>query len=339
MSIVLLILKIIGIVLLAVLGLLLLAVACLLFVPVRYRIRGEAGVNINVRIRVSWLLHILSFRADFDGKDFKKKLKVLGIPLRGKKRKPKRAGKKRKAKEPGAEASEPNIEPEQKAFIDIPGKKDDGMSAEEAVSDIPEKEEIKELAEKTATFPEEASDTAPKQNMLLPEENRVAEISHVRRKKKHCFVKLRSFFQKIRQLPGMIRSKWETLKGKIKGWKKTLNGLLSEVKKEENLEALKAIWNEVRFILRHSSPRRIRAEASFSLGDPANTGQALGLISILPLVYRYQINLCPDFEAERMYFEGTFDIKGTVYGIHALILLIHLFTDKNIRGLIETYHK
>ncbi len=302
MSIVLLILKIIGIVLLAVLGLLLLAVACLLFVPVRYRIRGEAGVNINVRIRVSWLLHILSFRADFDGKDFKKKLKVLGIPLRGKKRKPKRAGKKRKAKEP----EQNTLLPEENRVAEA--------SVTKGISDITKKEEIKESAE-------------------------IEEASHVRRKKKHCFVKLRSFFQKIRQLPGMIRSKWETLKGKIKGWKKTLNGLLSEVKKEENREALKAIWNEVRFILRHSSPRRIRAEASFSLGDPANTGQALGLISILPLVYRYQINLCPDFEAERIYFEGTFDIKGAVYGIHALILLIHLFTDKNIRGLIETYHK
>ncbi len=278
MSIVLLILKIIGIVLLAVLGLLLLAVACLLFVPMRYRIRGEAGANIDVRIRVSWLLHLLSFRADFDGKDFQKKLRVLGIPLRGKKRKPKRAGKKRKAKEPGAEASEPNIEPEQKEFIDIP-------------------------------------------------------------EKKHCFAKIRSFFQKIRQLPGMIRSKWEILKGKITGWKKTLNGILEEVRKEQNREALKTIWNELKFILKRISPKRVRVDADFSLGDPAYTGQALGVISILPLVYRYQINLCPDFEAERMYFEGTFDIKGTVYGIHVLILLVHLFTDKNIRGLIEAYHK
>lgn len=322
MSIVLLILKIIGIVLLAVLGLLLLAVACLLFVPVRYRIRGEAGANTNVRIRVSWLLHLLSFRADFDGKDFKKKLRVLGIPLRGKKRKPKRAGKKRKAKEPEIEEPELNLEPKQEEFIDIP-----------------EKEEIKESAERTATFPEEASDTAPEQNMLLPEENRVAEAPYSERKKKHCFAKIRSFFQKIRQLPGMIRSKWEILKGKITGWKKTLNGILEEVRKEQNREALKTIWNELKFILKRISPKRVRVDADFSLGDPAYTGQALGVISILPLVYRYQINLCPDFEAERMYFEGTFDIKGTVYGIHVLILLVHLFTDKNIRGLIEAYHK
>ena len=137
----------------------------------------------------------------------------------------------------------------------------------------------------------------------------------------------------------MIRSKWETLKGKIKGWKKTLNGFLEEIKNEQNREALKTIWNELKFILKRISPKKVRVDADFSLGDPANTGQALGLISIFPLVYRYQINLCPDFEAERMYFKGTFDIKGTVYGIHALILLIHLFTDKNIRGLIETYHK
>lgn len=302
MSIVLLILKIIGILLLVVLGLLVLAVSCVLFVPVRYRIRGEAGANIDVRIRVSWLLHILSFRADFDGKDFKKKLRVLGIPLRGKKRKPKRVGRKRKAKEPGAEEPIEKLEIDRKSEI--------------------ERAEV----ERITAFPEEEPNTAPEQNTLLPEE-------------KHCFAKLRSFFQKIRQLPGMIRSKWETLKGKLKGWKKTLNGFLEEIKNEQNREALKTIWNELTFILKRISPKRVRVDADFSLGDPANTGQALGLISIFPLVYRYQINLCPDFEAERMYFEGTFDIKGTVYGIHALILLIHLFSDKNIRGLIETYHK
>lgn len=295
MSIVVFILKIIGILLLTILGLLVLTVACLLFVPVHYRIWGEIGENIDTHVRVSWLLHILSLRADFDGKDFVKKLRVFGIPLRARRSKTKKPEKKKRK----------TMEPEEES-VAIP------QENEEAVT--PAEEEV------TAFSEEEA-------------------FSSTEKKKKSLFAGILSILQKIRQLPGMIRSKWETLKGKIAGSKETLKGLLTELKKEQNLEAVKVLWNELRGILRHTSPRRVRVDAGFALGDPANTGQALGAISMIPFLYRYQIHLYPDFESERTYFEGTFDIKGRVYGIHAMILLIHIFFDKNIRGLIEAYHK
>lgn len=299
MSIVIFILKIIGILLLTILGLLVLTVACLLFVPVRYRIWGEIGENIDTHVRVSWLLHILSLRADFDGKDFVKKLRVFGIPLKERRRKTKKLRKKKRK----------TMEPEEESVAISEENEEAVTPAEEEVTAISEEEDE-----------EEAFPSAEK-------------------KKKSLFAGILSILQKIRRLPGMIRSKWETLKGKMTGSKETLNGLLADLKKEQNLEALKVLWNELRGILRHTSPRRVRVDAGFALGDPANTGQALGVISMIPFLYRYQIYLYPDFESERTYFEGAFDIKGRVYGIHAMILLIHIFFDKNIRGLIEAYHK
>lgn len=313
MSIVIFILKIIGILLLTILGLLVLTVACLLFVPVRYRIWGEIGEKIDIHVRASWLLHIVSFRAEHNGKVLAKKLRVFGIPLRARRRKTKK--------------------PEKK-------KRKTTETEEESVAILAENEEAVTLAEEEimarSAGNELTTATEANANMETAEKNRSCLFG---KKKKSLFAGILSILQKIRQLPGMIRSRWETLKEKTTGFKETLNGLLTELKKEQNLEALKTLWNELRLILKHSSPGRIRAEASFSLGDPANTGQALGAISMIPFLYRYPIHLYPDFESERIYFEGTFDIRGRVFGIHALILLIHLFFDKNIRGLMETYHK
>ena len=65
LHIILLILKITGILLLCILGILLLAVCCVLFVPLRYRIEvfreeGEGKPSVNVRIRITWLLHLIN---------------------------------------------------------------------------------------------------------------------------------------------------------------------------------------------------------------------------------------------------------------------------------------
>ena len=68
MHIVLLILKILGILLLVILGLLLLILCTVLFVPVRYRIQGLWKEEKWIRVQVSWLLSLVSFRGGYDMK-------------------------------------------------------------------------------------------------------------------------------------------------------------------------------------------------------------------------------------------------------------------------------
>ena len=155
---------------------------------------------------------------------------------------------------------------------------------------------------------------------------------------RNLFSKIRGFFTRIKKLPGMIKSKWETLKEKGKNLKETSAGILKELRDENNWEALRHVWQELRTILKRLSPRQVKICASFSLGDPASTGQVLGLLSVFPFIYRYQVRLYPDFEAERFYFKGTFHIKGKLHGIHALLLIVHLFKDNKIRGLFERHH-
>lgn len=66
LHIIFLILKIAGILLLAVLGILLSFILLVLFVPVRYRICGSYYEKVQGKVKITWLLHILSITAVYD---------------------------------------------------------------------------------------------------------------------------------------------------------------------------------------------------------------------------------------------------------------------------------
>ena len=64
MTVVLLILKIIGIILAVLLGIVVLGILLVLFCPFRYRIWGSYHEKPDISIRVAWLMHIFQFRMD-----------------------------------------------------------------------------------------------------------------------------------------------------------------------------------------------------------------------------------------------------------------------------------
>ena len=80
MTVVLWILKIIGIILLCLLGLLFVLLTVVLFVPVRYRIQGEVKEKeTQIHIRASWLCHVISFLGDYVDGMFDYILKIFGV--------------------------------------------------------------------------------------------------------------------------------------------------------------------------------------------------------------------------------------------------------------------
>ncbi len=357
MIVVLLILKIIGIVLLSLLGLLILALLAALLVPVRYRIDGEVkeSLELQVRLRVSWLLHLLSFRADYREGGLKQSLRLLGIPLRlkrepetsqtegkkKKKRKRKAAGRKKKegvsgpgesekkaASGPGgqkAQAIPEEILPERATTLDMP-------QAERAADDGRAAEDGRVTEGGRTTEQEREADQRPAARQAGEKPDREAF-----RKRQGLLWKFKELLRKIRAFPGMIKAKWETLKEKVRDVRGLVERIRREWQEEANRSALKLLWREIRALLTHVLPRNIKVEAVFSTGEPDTTGQALGAISMIPAVYRYQVHLVPDFESEEFYFRGTFDIRGHVRGIHGVILLYHLIKDKNIRSIIQRY--
>lgn len=87
MGVVISILKILGIILLVILAVLILALLVILFVPVRYRAKGEVPAEGNPHgiVRVTWLLHLASFRLEYDSGKYENSFhwdfRILGIPF------------------------------------------------------------------------------------------------------------------------------------------------------------------------------------------------------------------------------------------------------------------
>lgn len=77
---------------------------------------------------------------------------------------------------------------------------------------------------------------------------------------------------------------------------------------ERKLVRLKKFWNfdctvktrkylkkYIISVIKHISPRKIKGYIRYGFGDPCNTGQVTGYLSLLPCVYQDDFNLYPDF--------------------------------------------
>ena len=79
-SVLLTLLKIIGIVLLSLLGLFLVLLLIVLFVPVRYRIKGYYKDEFVCHGKITWLLHLVSVSIDYD-KEAATAIRIFGIDI------------------------------------------------------------------------------------------------------------------------------------------------------------------------------------------------------------------------------------------------------------------
>ncbi len=112
-----------------------------------------------------------------------------------------------------------------------------------------------------------------------------------------------------------------------------------ELSDEKNKLAVSHVWREVIYLFSHIKPKTAVGEINFSTGDPALTGQATGVLSLMPVFYRYKLHVYPDFAADKFYIQGYLTVKGHMALYHLVLILVRLFCDKNIRGLINKIRK
>ena len=308
MAVLLLILKIIGIILLILLGLILLILAVVLFVPVRYQVSGSIGEKTTVRIAVTWLLHAVSWRAAYEEEGFSSQLRIFGIT---------RKGKKPDDGEPGEDDREDGAEePEERSAADA--LLTDGEQKTDGILTDGEQGEAERFDERQAKEPD------PAEHKELEQANPA-----VRRKRRGGLV--RRIWERIRAFfAGLVR-KLRQLRAGIKEALKKIKDVRTFLTDERHREVLPLIFTELKYLLTHFKFRRIRTDLTFSMGDPALTGQVLGGLCMLPFLYRYQVQVYPDFEAENTYVTGTFDIKGRARGLHIAISAVRLLGKKEFR--------
>ncbi len=308
MAVLLLILKIIGIILLILLGLILLILAVVLFVPVRYQVSGSIGEKTTVRIAVTWLLHAVSWRAAYEEEGFSSQLWIFGIT---------RKGKKPDDGEPGEDDREDGAEePEERSAADA--LLTDGEQKTDGILTDGEQGEAERFDERQAKEPD------PAEHKELEQANPA-----VRRKRRGGLV--RRIWERIRAFfAGLVR-KLRQLRAGIKEALKKIKDVRTFLTDERHREVLPLIFTELKYLLTHFKFRRIRTDLTFSMGDPALTGQVLGGLCMLPFLYRYQVQVYPDFEAENTYVTGTFDIKGRARGLHIAVSAVRLLGKKEFR--------
>ena len=134
-------------------------------------------------------------------------------------------------------------------------------------------------------------------------------------------------------------SKEKSPDGKAENIRETLDKLRKELTDESNRRALRHVCSEIGCLFRHCGPRRVRADVSFSLGDPANTGYATAVLSVCPFSYGKGCRIVPDFQTEQLYARARLDMLGYVQLIHVLVIGLRLLFDKDIRKVVQKIRK
>ena len=329
LHIIIFILKIIGILLLVILGLIFLLVSSVLFVPITYKIRAERkdGV-IQVRAVAGWMFRLLSVHYRLHTSQEPMQLlqgRILGIPvwkpLEPKKEKPKKAEKKSKEKQSKPKQMEAK-QLEQKAEVKSSDKAKERLKKDltpgTAVATVPQPEP--EVSRQEQPQDKQAQTKPPRQSIL-----------------KKLLYAIRRIYGKITAIGRGLFSLVVKLLHMPEKASETIGTLTDFWNLEENVKARESIWRELKFLWKHSRPRKADLTLHFGFEDPSWTGQCMGVLSILNVWYPGRIFLKPEFEQE--IFEGTLYIKGHMMLAVPLLSIFRLWRDENVMKMYRRFRQ
>lgn len=300
MSVVLTVLKILGMVLLGILALVLFLLSVLLLVPVRYAVSGSVGDSVKVSGKAGWLLSAIRYEFSLEDGEVTGGVRIFGFRVR------------RKAKVTEAELEEDAAEAEL-AATEL-GTEDDAPPAKESGStgQVQEQDDLQCNSEQ-----KETGDAREKDSGKASDKNGLR--------------KIKSLWQTIKELPEKISRQFRKIRRSLQNAKSFAERIHELFTDELNQYAVKKIWAQCLYLLGHFRFRKMYTDLTFSLSDPAWTGQALGIFSMIPLFYQYEVHLYPDFESDKLYVQGDFEIKGRIRLVHLVVVTIRLLLDQKVR--------
>lgn len=129
-------------------------------------------------------------------------------------------------------------------------------------------------------------------------------------------------------------------KRKQKASKKDHGGLWGEFHKkwkdEHNRNAVEFFLKKILWLIKKTKPNILQGDVEFSLGDPALTGLAIGVLSLCPGCYGKKTKILPDFESDDIYANGWIEIKGIVFLVHIVYLIVSIFFNKDCKKLLQS---
>lgn len=303
------ILKVIGIILLVVLALILTALLCVLFVPVKYRAVGSFdNTDIRAKAHVSWLFHLFALHIEYAQEtDGYIRLAFVKRKLFDD------ADSDYENDEKAAEASDDNV-------MDDAAKTETEDKVSENTGDEPKipADESEHITDEQAE--DECTARTHNEYRSVTDENQ-----HIKQQTKLAHQKT---YKKRSEKPH--KKQFKDKSDKIKN---CIYKLKREYSDERNKAAFSHLKKELFIILKRICPRRLKLTMVYSTGSPDTTGISLGVLACFPVGYTNRWRITPDFESEKPYAKGSFDIKGHVIVISILAATLRILFDKNCRRL------
>jgi len=336
MYVILTILKILGIILLV----LLVIVFSVLFVPVRYRLEGEKSSpgwsEANGKVKVSWVLHLIHLRIQYQEKELDWECYLFGVPLKKARaavrewKKKRRKKKVQEQKERRKKAVQQKNEPEKRTAAKKKGQ-----------------EKPLQIEEKTRTAAKEQKSTEkqtnPEKSKTAAPEAKKTEIETAERKqqeKEKVSDKLSRFWNRCKKIVGSILEFPGKLKKKLTNIRLTFRGFYDKIKRwrtlwneESTLAALHFLTEKGRKLIRHVLPRKIRGSITFGCEDPALTGQILGAVAIAYPLYGKGVAVYPRFEEKIL--EGQLQMKGRIVVACLLLQAWKIYRNPDVRKTLK----
>lgn len=295
------ILKVIGIILLVVLALILAVVLCVLLVPVKYRAVGSFdNTDIRAKAHASWLFHLFVLHIEY-ARETDGYIRLAFV------------------KKKLFEDSDSEYE-DYEAESDYENYENDEKAAEaDSVADNYEASDdnVMNDAAKIEAEDKGCENTGDEPKIPADESEHITDGKTYKKRNKKLHKK----------------SHKKQFKDKSDKIKTGIDKLKREYSDERNKAAFSHLKKELFIILKRICPRRLRLTMVYSTGSPDTTGISLGVLACFPVGYTNRWRITPDFESEKPYAKGSFDIKGHVIVISILAATLRILFDKNCRRL------
>lgn len=325
MHIIILILQIIGILLLVLLGIFIALLLCILFIPIRYSIHAdylpdieESKVSIdilNIKIKASWFLHFMLFQGKWEDGRFPYRLKVLGITVFDSEKEPKEQKNRKNTEDTTSYERERNTKSSSYSNQDTSKRQIEQKNQDNIVS-----EENKQEGNNKDNFSE-------KQNITHAE---IKKENIIKKRLRECYLFCKRFIQNIAEKIKRIIYNYAILKAKIKK-------IYYFIQNEDNKRGWKVIKKQLKQIMKHILPKKIKGYVAFGMEDPSSTGKLLGGIGIMYGFIGEKIKIKPNFQEEQLEF--IIDAKGRIRIVTLVRYSYILWKSNEIKKLIRNVNQ
>ena len=343
LSVLLTILKIIGIILAVIVGLVLLIILAILFAPIRYRIDGSGKIpDYSATAKANWLLFVLRFNAQIDNDGISYVLKLFGFfTLKTFRKDFEKVKEWKNTLDKLGVGEDPDDEPigAGEAYDHQSSRK---LFCEPSFAELSDEEILEQILADAAR---EAQQTKEKQE----QQRKKLESEHEENSYEKPHYKGRGFIGKtVDKVTDKIKAKAKAIYDKIAEKIKAFFAKVIEIKNTvldkynkfiefkddpENIEAIKLLKDKLILLLKHYRPRRIRGWVRIGFDDPARTGWLTGIFYLLIPAGNKTFKLYSEFQEEVI--EGDIKMKGRMRLNHLALALYRCYKNDRIRTWIN----